>query len=91
VHLLSQAAAAIYRVDLEPPEIEISQDHTRIAADLEQLKSGAASHSNERREEFAMRVLGCLDGTNVEGLVKATEMLSANSMGQVTHTVSDTA
>jgi hypothetical protein len=33
-----QAAAAIYRVDLEPPEIETSRDHGRIAADLDQLK-----------------------------------------------------
>jgi hypothetical protein len=31
----SQAAAVIYCVDLEPPEIEISQDHTRIAAEME--------------------------------------------------------
>jgi hypothetical protein len=33
-----QAVAAIYRVDLEPPEIETSEEHTRIAADLDQLK-----------------------------------------------------
>jgi hypothetical protein len=53
VHLSSQAAAAIYRVDLEPPEIEISQDHTRIATDLEELKSGAVSPAEREPIELA--------------------------------------
>jgi hypothetical protein len=48
-----QAAAAIYRVDLEPPEIEISQDHSRIAADLEELKSGAVSPAERQPIEVA--------------------------------------
>jgi Dynamin family len=39
-----QVAAAIYRVDLEPQEIEVSQDQPQVAADLEQLKTGAVSH-----------------------------------------------